>query len=832
LNDTSLSHPISLFKKKITVSNNKSYMPKLNVNSRIDKYSLVGMVSVHDLKLDQSVLAGSDVVFNSLTTTDFLTVGGNMTVNGSLTVLSTETLEILDNIIEINKGETGAGVSLVIAGLEVNRGSLTNQQIIFQETTDTWRTGEIGSTQSLTNRENTPLINGIMTWNDTDKRIDSSNQIDIDIIFSGNNPTSKSSGGIRLTGGIGIEGDAYIGGTLYFEGTSPIHATITSNAANDFNINSSADINLTAIGDINIPANVGVTFGSDSLKIESNGTDLTVNSGGILILEGNTVDINSTGDITIDTTSRIDIATGVSGVPILIGHTVSETTIGDNLTIQGDVSITGLTNHQGVVTIDETSTEALLVRKDGDTGDVFSVDTTNSVVAVTGDITVSGTVDGIDIATQDSKLEMLYTTIGLSSLTTGEVDQLENIGATTISATQWGYLGAIDQGLTTTDSVQFNSAIVDSTSTEALLVRKDGDTGDVFTVDTTNSVVAVTGDITVTGTVDGIDIATQDSKLETLYTTIGLSALTSGEVEQLENIGATTISATQWGYLGATDQALATTDNVQFNSAIVDSTSTEALLVRKDGDTGDVFTVDTTNSVVAVTGDITVSGTVDGIDIATQDSKLETLYTTIGLSSLTTGEVDQLENIGATTISATQWGYLGATDQGLTTTDSVQFNSAIVDSTSTEALLVRKEGDSGDVFSVNTTDSVVLINGVNITPSNGEISEISFNASNNTSVAADLTGFLFAEGIVRSFKAIVSVSIIATANLYEQIEVRGLQMTTGTWIITESKIGDDTNIDLSIISSGGNGQIQYTSTNISGFVSSLIKIVSKEVTTI
>jgi hypothetical protein len=807
-------------------------MPKLNVNSRIDKYSLVGMVSVHDLKLDQAVLAGSDVVFNSLTTTDFLTVGGNMTVNGALTVLSTETLEILDNIIEINKGETGAGVSLVIAGLEVNRGSLTNQQIIFQETTDTWRTGEIGSTQSLTNRENTPLINGIMTWNDTDKRIDSSNQIDIDIIFSGNNPTSKSSGGIRLTGGIGIEEDAYIGGTLYFEGTSPTHATITSNAANDFNINSSADINLTAIGDINIPANVGVTFGSDSLKIESNGTDLTVNSGGILILEGNTVDINSTGDITIDTTSRIDIATGVSGVPILIGHTVSETTIGDNLTIQGDVSITGLTNHQGVVTIDETSTEALIVRKEGDTGDVFSVDTTNSVVAVTGDITVSGTVDGIDIATQDSKLEMLYTTIGLSLLTTGEVDQLENIGATTISATQWGYLGATDQALSTTDNVQFNSAIVDSTSTEALLVRKDGDTGDVFTVDTTNSLVAVTGDITVTGTVDGIDIATQDSKLETLYTTIGLSSLTTGEVDQLENIGATTISATQWGYLGATDQALATTDSVQFNSAIVDSTSTEALLVRKDGDTGDVFTVDTTNSVVAVTGDITVSGTVDGIDIATQDSKLETLYTTIGLSSLTTGEVDQLENIGATTISATQWGYLGATDQGLTTTDSVQFNSAIVDSTSTEALLVRKEGDSGDVFSVNTTDSVVLINGVNITPSNGEISEISFNASNNTSVAADLTGFLFAEGIVRSFKAIVSVSIIATANLYEQIEVRGLQMTTGTWIITESKIGDDTNIDLSIISSGGNGQIQYTSTNISGFVSSLIKIVSKEVTTI
>ncbi len=43
---------------------------------------------------------------------------------------------------------------------------------------------------------------------------------------------------------------------------------------------------------------------------------------------------------------------------------------------------------------------------------------------------------------------------------------------------------------------------------------------------------------------------------------------------------------------------------------------------------------------------------------------------TAGLDALTTAEVDQLENIGAETISAAQWGYLGASDQGLAQADT------------------------------------------------------------------------------------------------------------------------------------------------------------------
>jgi len=45
-----------------------------------------------------------------------------------------------------------------------------------------------------------------------------------------------------------------------------------------------------------------------------------------------------------------------------------------------------------------------------------------------------------------------------------------------------------------------------------------------------------------------------------------ISGLTEGEGAQLENIGTTTISATQWGYLGASDQAVQTDSDVEFNS--------------------------------------------------------------------------------------------------------------------------------------------------------------------------------------------------------------------------------------------------------------------------
>ena len=68
------------------------------------------------------------------------------------------------------------------------------------------------------------------------------------------------------------------------------------------------------------------------------------------------------------------------------------------------------------------------------------------------------------------------------SLTSDEVTQLANIGTSTISATQWGYVGNLDQDLRTTDEPQFNKLGVggDSDATYELKVTGDiGATGDI-----------------------------------------------------------------------------------------------------------------------------------------------------------------------------------------------------------------------------------------------------------------------------------------------------------------------------------------------------------------
>ena len=80
------------------------------------------------------------------------------------------------------------------------------------------------------------------------------------------------------------------------------------------------------------------------------------------------------------------------------------------------------------------------------------------------------------------------------------------------------------------------------------------------------------------------------------------------------------------------------------------------------------------------------SGAIDGCNITvgadkTLDVSAGTLTTANGIESLTTAEVDQLENIGTTTISAGQWGYLGGMNQDVITTSDVVFNSlSLIDS--------------------------------------------------------------------------------------------------------------------------------------------------------
>jgi hypothetical protein len=128
--------------------------------------------------------------------------------------------------------------------------------------------------------------------------------------------------------------------------------------------------------------------------------------------------------------------------------------------------------------------------------------------------------------------------------------------------------------------------------------------------------------------------------------------------------------------------------------------------------------------------------------------------------------------------------------------------------------------DASGITTSNTrTVTIQDADGIMAYASTGDLNETSFAAVNNQAAPANVTGFAFANADVRSFEANVSVEIDATADLYEEFTLKGIQK-GADWEMSVTSVGDTSNITFSITSAG---QIQYVSGNEAGFVSSAIK---------
>jgi hypothetical protein len=142
-----------------------------------------------------------------------LTVTGNLTITGTTTTVETTNTEITDRVITLNKGESGAGVTGVTSGLEIERGSLANALIVFDESTDTFRisTDGGGSYDTITTtagagianivEDTTPQLGGDLDINGFNITSANTNQ-DINIIPSGTGNVVVDSG-IRLNDQVG-----------------------------------------------------------------------------------------------------------------------------------------------------------------------------------------------------------------------------------------------------------------------------------------------------------------------------------------------------------------------------------------------------------------------------------------------------------------------------------------------------------------------------------------------------------------------------------------------------------------------------------------------------
>ena len=81
---------------------------------------------------------------SNISTAQNVVIDGDLTVSGSTVTVNAETLLIEDNIIVLNTGVTGAPT--INAGIEVERGTSTNVQIRWNESTDKWQYTNDGTT--------------------------------------------------------------------------------------------------------------------------------------------------------------------------------------------------------------------------------------------------------------------------------------------------------------------------------------------------------------------------------------------------------------------------------------------------------------------------------------------------------------------------------------------------------------------------------------------------------------------------------------------------------------------------------------------------------------
>lgn len=104
------------------------------------------MAVVKNLNTDYIISTAANTLSNITLTTNTVYVQGNLVVGGNSSVVTKTDLAVTDNIITLNAGETGSGVTLGLAGINVDRGLSANVSIEWNESLGKWTLTNDGAT--------------------------------------------------------------------------------------------------------------------------------------------------------------------------------------------------------------------------------------------------------------------------------------------------------------------------------------------------------------------------------------------------------------------------------------------------------------------------------------------------------------------------------------------------------------------------------------------------------------------------------------------------------------------------------------------------------------
>lgn len=161
-------------------------LDKKDINTRLDPN---GGVIIKDSGGIAEIRNNTDSAYSDLTLNN-ITIKGDVTQEGRSFITEAETVEVRDNTLLLNRGETGAGVSKEFAGIEIDRGSEPKYQILFDESDDRFKVGKEGDLWCVTLRDDeADMVNGMFTtWDSSTKRLKTTNIVPSDqkLLFGDN----------------------------------------------------------------------------------------------------------------------------------------------------------------------------------------------------------------------------------------------------------------------------------------------------------------------------------------------------------------------------------------------------------------------------------------------------------------------------------------------------------------------------------------------------------------------------------------------------------------------------------------------------------------------
>ena len=415
----------------------------------------------------------------------------------------------------------------------------------------------------------------------------------------------------------------------------------------------------TMTGDISLGDNVSLNLGdSDDASLVFDGTDTTLTTTGELIFDGQT-------GITIDCNNRTNqnplhisnMGAGSAGIVLSRTGVVGWITIGSRMDharttaiagtnkslafivngSYGDgsyaafdftVDANGSSRHPAVMGVRSPNNNALLFQgEQSDSTVVFSVD-------YDGNVATSGTVDGVDIAARDAILTSTTTTAGAAlpkagGTLTGNATFGDNNKAIFGSNNDLNIRhdptnGSIFEHINSTSTVSFrtNGPVMQWWDTQNggyyIHAARDGAISLAYARQTkfatTSTGIDVTGVITTDGMTTSADINFGDNNKAIFGAGSDLQIYHDGTHSYIKDAG------TGYLKLGLSNAGTAIQNGAGTNLLVTDA---YAVSLRYNG--GQKLNTSATG--ITVTGNIAVSGTVDGRDIVTDGNKLDDIET-------------------------------------------------------------------------------------------------------------------------------------------------------------------------------------------------------------